>query len=176
MGRRFAGRGGERVSDRVSSGVPMSGRISAPAARPRYVRAQRWIARLQAVYYVATGAWPVVRLDSAHPRVVRGEDPGLVATAGVLVTLIGIVLWMAARPRRPFPPEFVFLAAGTAAGLVAIDLWRVASVRIAAAQVVDAVVEFTLIALWTAVGMRRVRARGSRSYVRLPEHQEARWN
>lgn len=78
----------------------------------------------QAVYYAATGIWSPVSLGSFERVTGPKGDGWLVKTVGVLVTVIGAVLGLAAR--REYPPrEVAALAVGSASGLAAIDMTSV---------------------------------------------------
>jgi hypothetical protein len=105
------------------------------------------LAVLQGVFYVATGLWPLVDIDSFQLVTGPKTDLWLVRTVGVLVTVIGAVLLSAARSRR-LTDEIVLLAVGSALGLAAIDLVYVLSGRIAAIYLADAAVELSLAGLW----------------------------
>jgi len=117
----------------------------------------RWMLKLaviQGVFYLATGIWPL--LDILSFQLVTGPktDLWLVRTVGVLVTVIGAVLLLAARRRR-VTDEIVLLAVGSALGLAAIDLIYALSGRISAVYLADAVAEIGLALLWL-VARRRV--------------------
>ena len=99
----------------------------------------------QGVYYVATGMWPLVNMRSFERVTGPKIDKWLVKTVGVLVTSIGGALLVAATRRR-ISPEARVLAAGTAAGLVAIDTFYVAQRRIAPVYLLDALTELALLA------------------------------
>ena len=74
-------------------------------------------------------------------------------TVGVLVTVIGAVLLLAARRRR-VTDEIVLLAVGSALGLAAIDVIYAVSGRISAVYLADALVEVGLALLWVAAWRR----------------------
>jgi hypothetical protein len=113
------------------------------------------LALVQAVFYLATGIWPL--LDIVSFQMVTGPktDLWLVRTVGVLVAVIGAVLLSAARRRR-VTEEIVLLAAGSALGLATIDLVYALSGRISAVYLADAAVELGLAALWL-LAWRRAR-------------------
>jgi len=78
----------------------------------------------------------------------------LVRTVGVLVLAIGGALALAARRRR-VTPELRLLAAGSAAGLGAIDTWYAARRRISPIYLGDAALEAALVAGWIISGRPR---------------------
>src|SRR5687767_4185722 len=89
----------------------------------------------QGLYYLLTGVWPLVSIETFqqvtgrktdHLVTGRESDHWLVMTVGVLVTAIAIAL-LAAWWRRTEPIEIAVLAVGSAIGLTAIDViyvWR----------------------------------------------------
>lgn len=111
---------------------------------PRFLS---WLAVVQAVYYVLTGVWPVVHIRSFMAVTGPKRDLWLVRTVGVLVTVIGAAIGLAARSGR-ITPEIVVLAAGSAAALAAIDVVYVARGTIPKVYLLDAAPEAALAALW----------------------------
>ena len=79
--------------------------------------------RVQGIFYVLAGAWPIV-----HPRMflaITGPktDIWLVHMVGALSIVIGAVLFSSANDRRRrVPPQIIALAAGSAIAFVAIDI------------------------------------------------------
>ena len=98
----------------------------------------------QGVYYVTTGMWPLVNMRSFERVTGPKIDKWLVKTVGVLVTTIGGALLVAASRRR-ISPEARVLAAGSAIGLAAIDVYYVAKRRIAPIDLLDALTELALV-------------------------------
>jgi hypothetical protein len=119
----------------------------------------RVLALGQGAYYAATGVWSLVSIKSFQKVTGPKEDVWLVKTVGVLVTVIGIVLARAAARNR-LTPEIPTLAAGSAAGLTAIDAWYAGTGRISKVYLLDAVTEVALITAWLLAWQR---ARGSDS-------------
>jgi hypothetical protein len=111
------------------------------------------LALLQGAFYVATGVWPLLDIDSFQLVTGPKTDLWLVRTVGVLVTVIGGVLLLAARHRR-ITSEIVVLAMGSALGLAGIDLVYALSGRISTIYLADAALEIALAVLW-AYGRRR---------------------
>jgi len=79
------------------------------------------VAGVQGVFYLATGVWPLVDVDSF--QAVTGPQTALwlVQRVGVLVAVIGATLLYAALSRR-VPREVAVLAVGAALGLAAVDV------------------------------------------------------
>jgi hypothetical protein len=130
-----------------------------PSAHPS--RASLWLTGLlwlQGLYYLATGIWPLVsietflivtgpkndQLQSPHPT---EADHWLVMTAGVLICAVALALLTAAW-RRSASAEAVVLALGAAAGLTAIDIIYVARQVILPVYLLDAGAEVVLILAW----------------------------
>jgi hypothetical protein len=105
------------------------------------------LARLQAIFYVATGVWPFVSMRSFEALTGPKVDRWLVKTVGALVAVIGCALALASR-RRQLAPEIVLVAAGSAAALATIDTVYVAKRRISPVYLLDAVAEIGLVAGW----------------------------
>jgi hypothetical protein len=107
---------------------------------------------VQGVYFLLTGIWPLVSAETFQKVTGPKFDFWLVRTVGILVGVVGGVLtWAGIRQR--VSPELALLAAGSAAGLGAIDIVYVARKRISPVYLLDAAVEAVLIALW-AVGWK----------------------
>jgi hypothetical protein len=111
------------------------------------------VALMQGVYFVATGVWPIIHIQSFQWVTGPKIDLWLVKTVGVLVTVVGAVLISAARRRR-ITDEIVLLAVGSALGLAAIDLVYALSGRISAIYLADAAVEIGLAMLWVIARRR----------------------
>jgi hypothetical protein len=109
--------------------------------------ATRALALAQGAFYTATGLWSIADIHSFEAVTGPKADRWLVKTVGVLVTAIGASIGLAGWRRR-ITPEVAWLAAGSAAGLAAIDLYYVAKGRIAKVYLLDAAAELALLATW----------------------------
>jgi hypothetical protein len=107
------------------------------------------LAGAQGIYYAATGIWALVDITSFQLVTGPKTDLWLVKTVGVLVTVIGVVLLLAARSRR-VTAEIVLLAVGSALGLAAIDLIYALGGTISRIYLLDAAAEVALALLWLA--------------------------
>ena len=112
------------------------------------------LALVQGAFYVATGLWALVDLDSFMAVTGPKVDHWLVKTVGVLVTLIGAVLLLAWRRQR-VTAEIVFLAVGCALSLAAVDVIYVSNGTILPVYLLDAVAEVGLALAWIPAGHRR---------------------
>jgi hypothetical protein len=118
---------------------------------------------IQGLYYLFTGLWPLVSMDTfirvTGPKtdnLLTGllYDHWLVMTVGVLVTAIGLALVVAAW-RHSRAPEAAVLAISSALGLTAIDVVYVWREVIPPIYLGDAAGEVILLVAW-AVMLRRV--------------------
>ena len=112
------------------------------------------VARVQGWFYLLTGLWAIVDIDSFQRVTGPKVDLWLVKTVGVLVVVIGASLLAAARRRR-YDAPIVLLAVGSALGLAGIDLVYALSGRISSIYLLDAAAEIVLAALWAIARARR---------------------
>jgi hypothetical protein len=135
------------------------------------------ILRLQGAYFVLTGLWSLLHIRSFVWVTGPKTDLWLVKTVGVLVAVIGAVLLWATRSRDAgtgssaaapragggaISPEACLLAAGSAAGLTAIECWYVAKRRISPMYLLDAIAEAGALS-----GMALMRRRDTRRAAEL---------
>ncbi len=120
---------------------------------PRLIRG---LAIAQGLYYVATGVWPLVSIDTFMAVTGPKVDLWLVKTVGVLITVVGGVLLLGGIRRR-VAVELWLLALGAATGLAAIDTIYVSLGRIPKIYLADAAVEILLIGLWIVAAVPRRR-------------------
>jgi hypothetical protein len=130
---------------------------------------------LQALYYPATGLWPILHLRSFMAVTGRKKEPWLVQTFGALLGAVGMSM-LAARDRRGSSARLGIACPLT---LAAPEAVFVAKGRIRAIYLVDGVVELAMAAGATgelrpdpATGKRRAaRLRAARAH---PDSQAAR--
>jgi hypothetical protein len=120
-----------------------------------FPRAILWF---QGIYFVFTGVWPLISIETFQKvtgrktdHLITGNegDHWLVMTVGVLVTAIGLSILLAAARSR-LSGEVVVLAMGSSAGLLAIDVIYVARGAILPIYLVDAALEGLLLLAWGA--------------------------
>ena len=99
----------------------------------------------QGAYYLLTGVWPLINMDSFERVTGTKTDKWLVKTVGVLVAAVGGSLMVAARSHT-VSREAQLLAAASAVGLSLIDITYVAKSRIAPVYLLDAIGELALLA------------------------------
>lgn len=107
----------------------------------------RFIAAVQGIYYLATGAWPFIHLGSFLAVTGPKTDIWLLYTVSVLIVVIGTVLLAAAWLNR-ISGEIIVLAAGSAIALTGIDVVFVFRDVIDEIYLLDAALEVLLIAGW----------------------------
>jgi hypothetical protein len=105
------------------------------------------IIRLQALYNLVTGAWPLLHRRSFEKLSGPKYDFWLVQTVGVVLVAVGAAQWLAAN-RKPVSPEIKLLSIGTAVGLSAIDITYGLKRRISRVYLFEAVVELAIVAGW----------------------------
>jgi hypothetical protein len=101
----------------------------------------------QGTYYLASGAWPLLSMNSFESVTGPKTDKWLVKTVGVLVAAIGATLALGGF-RKPVRPETKLLAVMSAIGLTAIDITYTAKQRISPIYLLDSAVEAMLVLAW----------------------------
>lgn len=119
------------------------------AARPAADVRGASVATVQGLYFLATGVWPLVHVESFLAVTGGKTDLWLVYTVGVLVAVVGLVLLNAVRLRR-ITPDVVLLACGSAVALAGIDVVFVARQMIDPIYLADSAVEAVLLGWWAA--------------------------
>lgn len=107
----------------------------------------RLLALVQGAYYVATGLWSLVHLESFLWVTGPKTDVWLVRTVGALVVVAGSALLLAARRPQPVR-EVVLLAIGCALALALVEVFYVANGTIRSIYLGDALVEALLALAW----------------------------
>jgi hypothetical protein len=125
---------------------------------------------VQGAYYLLTGIWPLLSLDTFEAVTGPKVDDWLVRTVGCLVAVQGGVLLLAAW-RKQWNLEVAVLAIGSAAMLTLIDVFYSITGVISLVYLLDAAVEVILIAGWVRFLLARRNARPSA--VVVPEPVEA---
>jgi energy-converting hydrogenase Eha subunit E len=101
----------------------------------------------QGSYYLITGLWAIVHIESFQKITGPKIDLWLVKTVGLLLAVIGTGLLLAAY-RQQLDPALILIAIGSAAALLIIELVYVAKRTISRIYLLDAAVEAGLIAWW----------------------------
>jgi hypothetical protein len=114
----------------------------------------RLLAGFQGIYYLITGLWPVVDIDSFQAVTGDKTDLWLVKTVGLLIAVIGAAIFRA-RNRPALHPEILILAAGSALALGTIDVAYSLRGVISKVYLLDAPVEAALVAGWVVIRARQ---------------------
>ena len=125
------------------AGAPSRASAAAAQYRPA-LGALLWI---QGVYFLVTGIWPLLDIDSFQLVTGPKTDLWLVRTVAVLVTVVGMTLISAAR-RKAVTRETFILGVGSALALAAIDIFYVSIGRIARIYLADAAAELAIVLAW----------------------------
>jgi energy-converting hydrogenase Eha subunit E len=110
------------------------------------------LATLQGLYYVVSGLWAIVHIESFQKVTGPKTDLWLVKTVGLLLAVIGAGLLLAAY-RQQFDPALILIAMGSAAALLTIELVYVAKRTISRIYLLDAAIEAVLIAWWAVIAL-----------------------
>lgn len=109
-------------------------------------RALRITLGAEGVYYLVTGAWPWLSMDTFEAVTGPKVDDWLVHMVGLLAAAIGAALLVAAW-RGDRTSAVLVLAVGAAAAFAAVDILYAGTGRISPVYFADAIVEVLLIAL-----------------------------
>jgi len=112
------------------------------------------VALVQGGYFVLTGIWPIVSINTFQMVTGKKTDLWLVKTVALLVAVIGaVLLWAGATGN--VTGQTAALAMGSALTLTIIDVYYVWRRVIAPIYLADAAVELVLVAGWAAALMLR---------------------
>jgi energy-converting hydrogenase Eha subunit E len=100
----------------------------------------------QSIYFLLTGIWPLISIESFQAVTGPKVDLWLVKMVGLLAAVIGLSLLVATVDKRLLLETFI-LAIGGAASFAIIDLIYALSGRISPIYLLDAVVQVILIIL-----------------------------
>ena len=108
---------------------------------------QRDVAFSQGVYFLATGMWPLLHLQSFESMTGPKADKWLVRTVGMLVGVTGAVLLRAAVRDR-VTPEISALGVASAASLGAVDTLYAIRGQVSRIYLADSAVHGAFVAGW----------------------------
>jgi hypothetical protein len=104
----------------------------------------------QGIFYVLTGIWPLVSIESFQLVTGPKHDLWLVKTIGAILSVIGITLIIAAIQQEAMLSTAV-LAIGSAVVLAGVDIIYFKKRIITAIYLLDALAELLFIAWWTTI-------------------------
>ena len=108
---------------------------------------QRDVAFSQGVYFLATGMWPLLHLESFESMTGPKADKWLVRTVGMLVGVTGALLLRAAVRDR-VTPEISALGVASAASLGAVDTLYAIRGHVSRIYLADSAVHGAFVAGW----------------------------
>lgn len=111
---------------------------------------QDTVALVQGGYFLITGVWPILSINTFMAVTGPKTDLWLVKTVGAVLAVIGTSLLLAGA-RSEVTPALALLAVASAAALAAVDVIYATRKIIAAVYLLDAVLEGALIVWWGAV-------------------------
>lgn len=138
------------------------GQKASRADRPATLRPSAYVLLIQGLFYVVTGVWPLVSMDTFLAVTGPKTDLWLVNTVGVLIAVAGAAM-LAGVCRGWATAELVVLAFGSALALIGIDIIYTTKQVIDRVYLLDAAAEAGLVVLWvTALSCEAfARRRGS---------------
>ena len=107
----------------------------------------RGLAAAQAVYWLASGLWPLLHMRSFQAVTGPKVDGWLVRTVSALIAVIGATIGLAWRRDR-IAVETALLGGASAAALATVDVVAVAVGRISPVYLLDAAIELPIAAGW----------------------------
>lgn len=105
------------------------------------------VALVQGLYFLVTGIWPILEIDSFMKVTGPKTDLWLVKTVGVALAAVGAALAVAGF-QGELTPATVTLALASALGLGGVESWYVARRVISPVYLADALVELALVVWW----------------------------
>jgi energy-converting hydrogenase Eha subunit E len=102
---------------------------------------------LQAAYYIITGIWPLLSINSFMDITGPKTDIWLVKTVGLLITAIGVTILFAAYNKR-ISVEIIILAVLAILCLTAIDIYYSFTDVISNIYLLDVLPEVFLLLFW----------------------------
>jgi hypothetical protein len=155
----------------VSIISPIHGLVAGYGGNPRMHGLVALAARIQGLYDLAIGSWPLLNYRSFERVTGPRHEAWLVQTAGGLIAVIGVAL-LTARSRR-LTPDVVVLAVGSALAIAIGDLAHRTGTLHPWIYALDAGIQFAIAALWIVGWRRAKRPYGLQSLPRLLERQDA---
>lgn len=102
---------------------------------------------VQGIYFLASGIWPILHMESFLRVTGPKTDLWLVKTVGILLAVIGAVLILA-QVNAEVNTSMIVLAIGSALSLALVEFVYVTKKVISPIYLGDAFVELILIAWW----------------------------
>ena len=152
---------------------PINGLVAGYGGNPRMHGLVALAARIQGLYYLATGLWPLLHYHSFERVTGPRQEAWLAQTVGGLIAVIGAAL-LVARTRRPLAFDVVVLAVGSALALAIGDLAHASGNQHPWIYTADAIAEGAIALMWIVGWKRAQRPHANlRSLPRILERQGA---
>ncbi|MFP4348640.1 MAG: hypothetical protein ACOC3W_05540 [Thermodesulfobacteriota bacterium] len=116
------------------------------------------VATAQGLFYIITGLWSLVSIDTFQAVTGPKTDLWLVKTVGAMLIVSGAV-FLSAALRRRFSLEILVLAVGNATVLAAVDIIYSLQGRIPLIYLIDALMELIIIGAWIGAWLKAWRGR-----------------
>jgi hypothetical protein len=107
----------------------------------------RWVATLQSVYFLTTGLWPIIDIESFQAVTGPKTDLWLVCTFGALICVPGVAVGLAAWNAR-LDRTVLVIGLGSAIVLALCDVIYVIKGSIGPVYLIDAAAELALVLAW----------------------------
>ena len=108
---------------------------------------EKVVSLVQGIYFLITGIWPLVHIESFMAVTGPKNDLWLVRTVGALITVIAVILLIAGLKNK-VNWSVRLLAVLSAAGLATIDIYYTAINVISPVYLLDALAEIIIIIWW----------------------------
>jgi hypothetical protein len=108
----------------------------------------RLLAKAQGIFYLVTGIWPLIGDDTFQLVTGYKADFWLAQIVGLILAVIGLVLYLAARADR-LTREIVLLAVLSAAALLGADIYAPFQPHTTRAYFLDAFAELGILTAWS---------------------------
>jgi hypothetical protein len=109
----------------------------------------------QGIFYLVTGLWAIIDIQSFMAVTGPKVDVWLVHTVSLLLLSIGITLLVSSMGPLPPPLSSAILGATSAFSLAVIDLYYSLTKIISPVYLVDAVAEVILVVIWIFIFQKR---------------------
>jgi hypothetical protein len=116
----------------------------------------RFVLALQGAYYLITGIWPLLSIETFEAVTGPKTDDWLVQTVGVLAAVIGATLLVGATRRGP-SREVLILSVLSILGFAAVDVVFVLRGAIGSIYLVDTAIQAVFL-IWLGIGGLRRRS------------------
>jgi hypothetical protein len=117
-------------------------------------RNRRLVLAVQSVYYLVTGIWPLVHINSFMAVTGPKAEFWLVRTVGTLIVCIALVLLLDLL-RRELSSAAVRLGLSCAIGLLLVDVYYSLAGVISKVYLADALLQLVLIIMWCVYLFRK---------------------